>query len=190
MKLEWRTDTKPIDLSDEDATHFQAYCQWLYTKKIITKVIREDDHLYIAHLYVFGAKLMDRSFQENLLDALVDNVTATGKYPSNLVVKHIYEGTNTGDPARRLLVDYWAFKATPQSKEIKKDKDIVAATSIDFANDVIWALLRHRGTPSQTPPWTMNPVSYRFDNGRVPDWPDQSGDFGVWRKVRRERDGL
>jgi hypothetical protein len=72
MKPEWRTDTKPIDLSDEEPARFQAYCEWLYTKDIVAKASGNDLHL--GHLYLLGAKLMDGTFQKKVLRAVVDNM--------------------------------------------------------------------------------------------------------------------
>jgi hypothetical protein len=52
MKPEWRRDTTPLDLCDEDPAHFQAYWEWLYTKKIVPKTLvngssRTDNYLHL-----------------------------------------------------------------------------------------------------------------------------------------------
>jgi hypothetical protein len=38
MKPDWRTDASlPVDLSDEETTTVEIYCQWLYFRKIVSK---------------------------------------------------------------------------------------------------------------------------------------------------------
>jgi hypothetical protein len=164
MKPEWRTDTKPIDLSDEDHSHFQAYCEWLYTKKIFAKVHGDDDnHLHFGHLYVLGAKLMDRSFQQNVLRALVDNIHVIDRYPSRKTVKFIYEGTTQGDPARHLLLDIWVSKAHSGWDGIKDDEQITAVTNLSFVNDLVRARVSRRPRPSGALPWVQGLESYLTD---------------------------
>jgi hypothetical protein len=163
MKPEWRTDTKPIDLSDEDPVHFQAYCEWLYTKKIVPTVIENERHPQLSRLYVLGGKLLDKSFQEDVLMAFISMVKVVGKYPSNCTIQAIYDGTSAGDPARRLMVDMWAFKTKPSWNGLQEDRDVVAETSTVFANDVIRALVFRRAPPIESPPWVEEPESYLAD---------------------------
>jgi hypothetical protein len=156
MNPEWRRRTKPLDLSDDDPAHFQAYCEWLYTKKIVPKTLvngssRTNNYLHLAHLYVLGAKLMDKPFQKHVLRAVVDNITVSGSYPSYYAVRRVYEGTTTDDPARRLLADFWAFRAE-KSWVDAFNHDIVRNACTDFANDVIKALMSNQPSLSQSPP--------------------------------------
>jgi hypothetical protein len=163
MKPEWRTDTKPIDLSDEEPARFQAYCKWLYTKKIVAKAINDSHYLHFAHLYVLGAKLMDKTYQQDVLTAIIDHVESAKTFPSNFAVQYIYGGTTTKDPAHRLMVDMWAFKLNEHWRYIQEDEDIVADTTAEFANDVIRALVYRRNCPTGTPPWVNKPESYLAD---------------------------
>jgi hypothetical protein len=54
---------------------------------------------------------MDTSFQNKIIDAIVSRVDKAKKHPGNKVVKVIYGGTPSGSPARRLLIDMWAYRA-------------------------------------------------------------------------------
>jgi hypothetical protein len=76
------------------------------------------------------------------------------------MIKVIYEGTTLGDPARRLLVDFWAFKAKSSWDGIKDDQQITAVTSLDFVNEVIKALVSRRAVPIQSLPWVADLDSY------------------------------
>ncbi|KAF1835364.1 hypothetical protein BDW02DRAFT_523371, partial [Decorospora gaudefroyi] len=102
MKPEWRTDeSAAIDLSDEYTATVQAYCQWLYTRRLVKLT---NNWLHLARLYVLGSKLKDKKFQRMVLDAMIEMASKRGGNPSFPVIKTIYDGTTKGSPARRLMV--------------------------------------------------------------------------------------
>jgi hypothetical protein len=128
MKPEWRTDpTKPIDLSDDEPERFEAYCQWLYGRKIAelsgvsNKEAVDEYHLHLAKLYVFGEKILDETFQDVVLALLISSCFARHtylgeqKFPGNHIIATIYEGTSDAEsPARRLLIDIWTYTDTEE----------------------------------------------------------------------------
>ena len=66
----------------------------------------------IAQLYTLAEKLEDPSAQENFLYAFIDEIekTAVGDsshFPGISIVSTIYEGTVSGSPARKVLVDLY-----------------------------------------------------------------------------------
>lgn len=68
----------------------------------------------LVSLYVFGEKIQDVSFRDAVIDALVHAVSTPDKegrlwYPSGSTISAAYEGTPSGSPLRKLLVDFFVF---------------------------------------------------------------------------------
>jgi hypothetical protein len=84
MKPVWRTEPlKPIDLSDVDPATFKVYSQWLYTKQMTGEFI----HPLLAKLYVLGERIMDETFQKNVVLAMARQQyvsTSPVEYSNNL----------------------------------------------------------------------------------------------------------
>ncbi|KAH7341159.1 hypothetical protein BKA66DRAFT_434772, partial [Pyrenochaeta sp. MPI-SDFR-AT-0127] len=160
MKPEWRKDpSKPIDLSAEDPAVFETYAQYLYTHKVVFKGSAGNSFNHVAALYVLGGFLKDVSFQNFITGALIRHCNATQRFPPETAVEIIYQGTTSGSPFRRLLVDIWAYAA---SSGWIASRGLVASTSVDFVEDVVKALLEVREKPagSRPRPWVAEPKSY------------------------------
>ncbi|KAK4960581.1 hypothetical protein LTR10_003477 [Elasticomyces elasticus] len=83
------------------------------------------EYTLLAQLYCFGERMQDHRFQNAVVDAIIANVRDThrGKlngrkasfkhYPSIQVVNLIYEGTPSGSPARRLMVNIYGSHCEP-----------------------------------------------------------------------------
>jgi hypothetical protein len=106
-----------------------------------------------------GEKLVDATFQKAILDALVENVRELKKYLSTETIKIIYNGTTKGSRARRLLVDFWACRASVEWDGIKKLRE---DTSGEFADDLLYALVQRR-EKCNARPWIDEPESYHTD---------------------------
>ena len=108
LKPEWRPDPKkPLNLEDETLEMLQLYVQWLYTRTITYEPPPRTHNFLYARLYVLGNKFLDPTFQNVVIAAFIENVKSSKIYPSNRIVKTIYDGTMPGSPARRLCVDFW-----------------------------------------------------------------------------------
>lgn len=160
MKPEWRSDpSKPITLSEVDPELFGSYCQWLYAQQLVFKGTVSASFEHLAKLYVLGEHLLDAAFRNTIIDALIKHCQTTKKFPPDTAVQIIYQGTPTGSPARKLLVDFWAHAA---SRDWSRTTGLVALTSVDFAEALINALLEVREKPDSTNPrlWLKQPNSY------------------------------
>jgi hypothetical protein len=101
MKPKWRTNPGvPIDLSDQDTSTVEAYFHWLYTHKLVSQGVKTYGAL--ASLYVFGLFLMDATFQQAVLHAIIDHLETHKWAPTASNIKAVYDDTAKGDPARRL----------------------------------------------------------------------------------------
>jgi hypothetical protein len=111
-------------------------------------------------MYVLGQKVLDRTFQEAVLDAIIAHSihSVSLVIPSASVVKTIYDGTPSGSPARRLMVDFWAYNTVPELGD--KERSILKNT--DFFMELASVLLTRRGTPDRKSPrlWIPQPKSY------------------------------
>jgi hypothetical protein len=130
MKPEWRTDpTKPSEVWDEeDSWRFEKYTQWLYSR-----TLPADPNNYIsgtydnmATLYLFGDKVMDEEFEKAALQMIAQLHHSCAQKSGLKTIRMIYEGTNVGSPARRLMVDMCAWNTgstSTQLEHISVEKD-------------------------------------------------------------------
>jgi len=70
LKKEWLEGQQGIIyLPEEQPRIFRPYAQWLYTGKIFYETgQRSDDLDTLSKLYTLGERLMDRGFQDSVLD--------------------------------------------------------------------------------------------------------------------------
>ncbi|KAF2130154.1 hypothetical protein P153DRAFT_315864 [Dothidotthia symphoricarpi CBS 119687] len=161
MKPEWRTDlTKPINLSNERPDTFEQYSRWLYTRRIVTTTNSRVTYVDLAHLYVLGEKILDKEFKDAVIHATIDRKMQGGNHPSASTIKILYEGTPANSPARRLMIDFWVFAATPSWNTVKDPSELM---STDFLIELLPMLFKHRMRPAESPPWVASPESYYTD---------------------------
>ncbi|EUC39650.1 hypothetical protein COCMIDRAFT_41860 [Bipolaris oryzae ATCC 44560] len=160
MKPEWRADKNcPIDLSGEDPKVVESYCQWLYSGKIVRHGNSKSISKSMCRLFVLGESLMDRPFKNAVLDSMMDGIHSKPKFHATREgVKIIYEGTPKGSPARRLLVDMWAYLMTAR----RNLDNLVSLRGTDFFEELIPALIAVRSVPhhEKVRPWVAKPESY------------------------------
>lgn len=106
-----------IHIPDQDPNIFAAYTHYLYTNTLAildstsSNLPAATIHT-IAQLYTLAEKLEDVRAQEEFLKALIDEADKTtagddAHFPGISVVSIIYEGTVSGSPARKALVDLY-----------------------------------------------------------------------------------
>ncbi|KAF1950264.1 hypothetical protein CC80DRAFT_496906 [Byssothecium circinans] len=166
LRPEWAGEgPRSIDLSDEEPEIFGIYAKWLYSKRVLFRSEESPRHQAWSNLagaYVLGEKLMDSSFQNDIVDAFAGYFTsATLSYGA---VKIIYRGTAANSPMRGLLVDYWLLEA----RETWAKEDLVKWTSAEFVTDVLRALLRDRPhVRDHHVPWTEKVEQYYVKYGEA-----------------------
>ena len=105
-----------IHIPDQDPEIFATYVHYLYTNTLAildstSSNPTETTHI-MAQLYTLAEKLEDVHAQEDFLKALIDEADKTtaggdAHFPGISVVSIIYEGTVSGSPARKALVDLY-----------------------------------------------------------------------------------
>ncbi|KAK3700452.1 hypothetical protein LTR37_015956 [Vermiconidia calcicola] len=150
LKKEWTSGQQRIvDLWEENPDTFTLYAQWLYTGKLFTK--REPastSYKRYAELYVLGEKLIDRTFQNRVMDATVAAKREPDengrKYRPNASLSSIvYSGTPKGSPLRRFMVD--CYLRSGASGSIQQHADEPDKVDHEFLMDLSAALLANRG---------------------------------------------
>tara|TARA_R110002003_G_scaffold1679_3_gene23428 strand:- start:18259 stop:18936 length:678 start_codon:yes stop_codon:yes gene_type:complete len=162
MKPVWRTEPlKPVDLSDVDPETFKVYSQWLYTKQMTGKL----SHLSLAKSYVLGERIMDETFQRTVVLAMINRFNRAF-HPGLSSIRTIYASTPPGLAARRLMVDFCAFRSVPSSRRIKM---LDANNDGEFMVDLIAALAKYRTTPTVPPPWKDESLASYFNDAEQDD---------------------
>ena len=167
----WRTDpTEPIALTRTRPHHFENYSQWLYSKQL-PDLSDTDAYNLFARLYVLGEHIIDDTFQDVVLAAMM-NAPSTIQ-PNLHTARIIYTNTAPDAPARRLISDILAFTITPPALEMQS---LDPHTDGAFMLDLVAALATYRSLPRKNVarPVVTGPHPYagQYENGEMPSWLD------------------
>lgn len=119
---EWNASTeRSVKLQEEDPEIFQIYVHWLYRHALPVRIDRPGidgnaEYLRLAKAYVLGDMLLDGSFQDAALDAILEKTHSKANdgrrwYPVGPVIEVIYDNTVESSKARALLVDLYTYHA-------------------------------------------------------------------------------
>ncbi|EAT80614.2 hypothetical protein HBI56_203440 [Parastagonospora nodorum] len=122
LKHEWaslRSDPDTLDMGPtHTASDIKTYCNWLYSGTIPTRNFDDEDgaksdYIFIdlASAYAFGEQIMDQSYKRCALETLAGVQIGAPDYPCAEAFVIVYDGTPEGSPARRMLVDMYAYGA-------------------------------------------------------------------------------
>jgi hypothetical protein len=108
-----------------------------------------------ANAYVFGEKILDQKYKHAVLETIAGVQRTAPDFPCAEAFAIVYDGTPEGSPARRLLVDmyaYGAFDAPDWSTEFE-------ALPHEALADVMRATVKvRRENPAR--PWTESLEAY------------------------------
>ena len=172
--LQEALDKKPIEgqthkvyLPDHDPDVVYAYIQWLYSRCFSSDITHDADGYPIFHklasLYVLGVKLLDRDFQDNVLNAMISHGRENRDYPPVIAINIIYESTSEDSPARQMLIDSWVAEGEGHWVDAFDKKS--GAVHSDFKDDLIRALLAWKTAPVKKRPqysWLESGVPCRY----------------------------
>lgn len=159
LKKEWsKTEERTVDLRDQSPELFNLYVQYLYSDKIFTTTnCTDQDELSsvdddpLAGLYVFGESVNDATFQNAVIDVIVQTSRQPTKnnlnlYPSLPSINTIYNGPPTNSPARRLMVDFWVCWGAQKWLQDELEPDQI---NHEFLYDLSGTLLGKRRRPEE-----------------------------------------
>jgi len=124
LKKEWQEGKeRTIERPDDEADAIYGYIQWLYTGKIACKLPKSrggDTYIRLASLYTLGEKLLDRAFQDSVVNVFTISTRWSDSeglhwYPGGKPIEMVYHGTPTDSPMRRLLVDVFVLHGSSKS---------------------------------------------------------------------------
>ncbi|KAK4547290.1 hypothetical protein LTR36_000945 [Oleoguttula mirabilis] len=133
-----------VRLPDEEEKVVHAYLHWLYHNKVACLDTENDGYSLLASLYVFGEKLLDKTFKDVIIDCIIatsrglvvkDGTTNMHRFPAKESVDILYQGTSEGSPARQMLVDMHQVYA--------KETWINGDANHDFLVELTTALIRN-----------------------------------------------
>ena len=143
LNQEWKEgQERTITLPDDNPKVFSGYAHWLYTGKLPCQRPEGRVSVKLAKLYGLGEKLIDKIFQDRVLDTLITHTRKDDKYPTKKSAKIVYDSTLKGSPARKLMVDMYLMNANED--HIKDEDDEL---HFDFLIDLTRALLKERVVP-------------------------------------------
>lgn len=145
LKKDWREgQERTIELPGDEPRIFRLYADWLSAETIVSRstdkyVLANCDRSTLIDLYVYGEKMLDRAFQDKVIDAIRDRwVKYRDDFPRVAEIDRIFNRTLAGSPIRALAVDQYVLKATTSNKglwmsnmELAKDEfilDLLAAS--------------------------------------------------------------
>lgn len=147
LKKEWQEgEIRKVDLHDVEQELFHSYVKWLYTGAIYVK---PTNYQRLAECYCLGERLLDRKYQNCLIDAIVAcsrQVNAKGE--KSFPMKSagiIYEWTPKGSPARNLMIDFFVRYGWGTWMDVVANWEVSnEAVRIEFVMDLLRALMDNR----------------------------------------------
>ena len=131
---------REITSPEENATSFKVYSNWLYTGSVAANCLED-----LAHLYVLGEKLIDDTFQDDIINAMVatllDQPPATIMIPDTPEIDTIFNNLPTGSPARRLMVDW--FTACGSKWVMDEETDHDSGSIVQFHREFLLEFARN-----------------------------------------------
>lgn len=150
MSDSWQKSTQEhIELPDDDPEIFGIYVHWLYrgTLPVYTKAKDKVEWLNILKSHTFGDKVLDNSFQNTAIYALIEKCTTLGEgktgCPNIDAIQHVYGNTSGSSPIRKLFLDMYVYAANKTSVQKWQEEDIPKAFLFDLASK----LLSQQGRP-------------------------------------------
>ncbi|KAM0712238.1 hypothetical protein Q7P37_011332 [Cladosporium fusiforme] len=156
-RKEWKEgQERRVVLPDDAPSIVDLYLQWLYTDKILSRKLPEEneqstergtrntvENSLLIGGFVFGEKIQDGNFKDAIIDALIHSVSAIdvdGRrwFPAAESVDIAYQGTPEGSQLRRLLLDMHICHGD--------SKWTVNQKNVEFLADLAGRLLDEKGS--------------------------------------------
>ena len=148
VKKEWNeTRYRIIPLPDDKQNVVSLYVNWIYAGRILSRTSDltnghgSDEMDLLVDTFVFGEKIQDGHFKDAVIDAAIKSTFSVDKdgiawFPGVTAVNRAYEGTPSGSPLRRLMVDFWARRGLEKWER--------KGLNSDFLTDLVGELLTHQ----------------------------------------------
>jgi hypothetical protein len=113
LRGDWKeASTRQIPLPDDEPAVFSVYQHWLYNGLIhsvqqgLGSVAQSDEEYeLLVKAYIFGEKIIDLSFKNSVVDAIIERVSEFG-FNKRLTCL-VFDNTTSASPLRRLWLDIY-----------------------------------------------------------------------------------
>lgn len=153
----WREGQEgKVPLPEDDPYIFRLYAAWVYEGKIFCKsntTTTARDYDTLIGLYIFGEKVLDRDFQDRVIDALlakyeeVNTLDTKHRIPDRSQITRIYKYTPTASPLRLLVVDWCVRDAIEVDTELRASMEEEA--NREYVADLLAASFERRTLTEQ-----------------------------------------
>ncbi|KAL2849389.1 hypothetical protein BJX68DRAFT_267241 [Aspergillus pseudodeflectus] len=122
MAGEWKESSqRTIQLPDDEPSIVALYIHWLYHRTL--PVFCDEpglpgnaEYLDLVKAYVFGDKILDTTFQNTVIDAMIEKSRSKARdgaswYPVGEVIEYAYHNMHEPAPILELLVDMYVTTA-------------------------------------------------------------------------------
>ena len=142
LKPQWIEGQHDVKLPEDDPCAFKIYAKWLYTGNMGN--MGKLDYPSLVRMYVLAEKLIDPTFQDLFINAIVARSRKGDKdgmvwVPGPACSSFAYQHTMPESPVRRLMVSFYLVHGGPT-----RMKDGPTVFEKDFLFDLATALLDAR----------------------------------------------
>jgi hypothetical protein len=128
---------KGIILHNTKTDILHGYVHWLHTRQLVSSKM-EDFSSYpeLVDLYLLDETLEDRTFCQEVVDAIVDVRYEARKWPGCSVINDVWERTAPESPLRKVMKELWASTLVDKAMGFLK-----TAPEPGYPKDLILSLL-------------------------------------------------
>lgn len=154
-----------VKLPTHKSSHFNIYYRWLYSGTLDDFNFKEPGtSLKLFELYFLGDMLLDERFRNQLIDKVVQALTAVAVVPLSYPdVNLVYKNTLKDDKLRQLMAHIWAYRA--HSDPHWYENPDCDGSNGQYPSEFLWIVLRTLSSkPNPCPvseyPWFKDVCQY------------------------------
>ncbi|KAI4627405.1 uncharacterized protein J4E87_003968 [Alternaria ethzedia] len=147
-------DQKSFDLPEINPRAFALYFQLIYTGRIPSKRndasdAEHDEYALLCKLYTIAHLVKDAKAKDSALDAILVKATESAEIPSSEHVWIVYAGTEGPCKARKMMVDFYTYKATGEWMRAQGEDAHGRGFPPEFWSELAISLVDKRSLPDR-----------------------------------------
>ncbi|KAI4691768.1 hypothetical protein J4E81_007295 [Alternaria sp. BMP 2799] len=147
-------DQKTFDLPEINPRAFALYFQLIYTGRIPSKPndasdAEHDEYALLCKLYTIAHLVKDAKAKDSALDAILVKATESAEIPSSEHVWIVYAGTEGPCKARKMMVDFYTYKATGEWMRAQGEDAHGRGFPPEFWSELAMSLVDKRSLPDR-----------------------------------------
>ncbi|KAI4697771.1 uncharacterized protein J4E84_000904 [Alternaria hordeiaustralica] len=147
-------EQKTFDLPEINPRAFALYFQLIYTGRIPSKPndasdAEHDEYALLCKLYTIAHLVKDANAKDSALDAVFVKATESAEIPSSEHVWIVYAGTEGPCKARKMMVDFYTYKATGEWMRAQGEDADGRGFPPEFWSELAMSLVDKRSLPDR-----------------------------------------